>query len=69
MLNILILGLKSKIRTNYYYQVKVIYILRLNCQTVRHINMERILDLIKNAIMYLFDRVSYKLSEREIEGY
>ena len=24
---------------------------------------------INNAIMYLFDRVSYKLSEREIQGY
>ena len=27
------------------------------------------IGLINNAIMYLFDRVSYKLSEREIEGY
>ena len=25
--------------------------------------------LINNAVMYLFDRVSYKLSEREVEGY
>ena len=27
------------------------------------------IGLINNAIMYLFHRVSYKLSEREIEGF
>ena len=30
---------------------------------------ENDIGLINNAIIYLFDRVSYKLSEREIEGY
>ena len=30
---------------------------------------EEDIGLINNVIMYLFDRVSYKLSEREIEGF
>ena len=34
-----------------------------------HYKYEEVIGLINNAIIYLFDRVSYKLSERKIEGY